>query len=603
ALIPIIETIIFCGEQEISLRGNDDSGPLNLAKPPKKDGKFRALLRYRANFGDENLKNHLINSNRNSTYISPSIQNEIIDICGQLIRKNIVTKINKADCFSILCDETLDVSGTEQLSMCVRYVDQNNQLREDFLCFLPVYDLTGENLTRIILEECEKLGLDLNKLIGQGYDGAGNMSGQFNGVQSRIRQIYPKAVFVHCASHRLNLALSSALSTKSVRNCLGVMKDIINLFRNNALAGETLKNSILELIPETKKTRLVGLFSLQNIQETDRAISAKACSLLAAVEKSCFIISLLVCENLLSFTLPLSHYLQSPKRDLSSAVDYAKHIIKRLKHMRQNSNESFTQIFQEASKLSKMYFDTEIKIPRTTNKQNYRDNYSCNSPEEYYKISVFLPCLDGFILHLENRFEQNNDILSSIEILLPKFALEKNVEKLKNLTIYFEDKISEKNIASEYLLWCEKWKNNEETPTDIMAILDSCNSTFYPNINHLLRVLATLPVSTTEVERSFSTLKRFQNKNNKMESPTFIKPQIEEMYEQRETNFTVADEEEKIHEEQIRIINQKIKKIKDKKKQLKFNYEESQYTLYKSELSIRNYLNSLQKQLESLNID
>jgi len=138
---------------------------------------------------------------------------------------------------------------------------------------------------------------------------------------------------------------------------------------------------------------------------------------LAAVEKSCFIISLLVCENLLSFTLPLSHYLQSPKRDLSSAVDYAKHIIiKRLKHVRQNPNESLTKIFQEASKLSKMYFDIEIKIPRTKNKQNYIDNYTCNSPEEYYKITVFLPCLDGFILHLENRFEQNNDIfLSSIE--------------------------------------------------------------------------------------------------------------------------------------------------------------------------------------------
>lgn len=40
-----------------------------------------------------------------------------------------------------------------------------------------------------------------------------------------------------------------------------------------------------------------------------------------------------------------------------------------------------------------------------------------------------------------------------------------------------------------------------------------------------------------------------------MESPTFIKLQIEKMYEQRETNFTVADEEEK-----IRIINQKIKR-------------------------------------------
>jgi hypothetical protein len=87
-----------------------------LVKPPKKDGKFRALHRFRANFGDENLKNHLINNNKNSTYISLYI--EIINICGQNIRKNIVTKINKTGCFSILCDETLDVSGTEQLFTC-----------------------------------------------------------------------------------------------------------------------------------------------------------------------------------------------------------------------------------------------------------------------------------------------------------------------------------------------------------------------------------------------------------------------------------------------------------------------------------------------------
>lgn len=35
-LISIIKTIIFCGEQGLSLRGDDDSGPLNLEKPPKK---------------------------------------------------------------------------------------------------------------------------------------------------------------------------------------------------------------------------------------------------------------------------------------------------------------------------------------------------------------------------------------------------------------------------------------------------------------------------------------------------------------------------------------------------------------------------------------
>jgi len=56
--------------------------------------------------------------------------------------------------------------------------------------------------------------------------------------------------------HRIDLILlyiSSSLFTKSVRNFLGVIIDIIYLFRNNALAGETLKNTILELIPEPEK--------------------------------------------------------------------------------------------------------------------------------------------------------------------------------------------------------------------------------------------------------------------------------------------------------------------------------------------------------------
>lgn len=148
-----------------------------------------------------------------------------------------VTDINETGCFAILCDETLNVLGIEQLSLCARYINRNNQLREDYLCFIPAYDLTGGNLANLILEKCEQLDLDMSNLVGQGYDGAGNMSGQLNGIQSRIRQKYPKAIFVHCAAHRLNLALLPALSISNVRNSLSVIKDIINLCRNNALAG------------------------------------------------------------------------------------------------------------------------------------------------------------------------------------------------------------------------------------------------------------------------------------------------------------------------------------------------------------------------------
>lgn len=61
-------------------------------------------------------------------------------------------KINKSKCFSILADETTDVSNIEQLSLCVRYVDNNNMLNEDFLQFIAIHSLTGSDLATSILK-------------------------------------------------------------------------------------------------------------------------------------------------------------------------------------------------------------------------------------------------------------------------------------------------------------------------------------------------------------------------------------------------------------------------------------------------------------------
>lgn len=46
-LMPIIETIIFSSKNELSLRRDTVSGPLTMEYPRKKDGNFRALLKFR----------------------------------------------------------------------------------------------------------------------------------------------------------------------------------------------------------------------------------------------------------------------------------------------------------------------------------------------------------------------------------------------------------------------------------------------------------------------------------------------------------------------------------------------------------------------------
>jgi len=67
------------------------------------------------------------------------------------------------------------------------------------------------------------LGLEIENVRGQGYDGAANMSSDNVGVQRRIRERSPKAVYVHCSGHCLNLVISHSCALPKIRNVITVI--------------------------------------------------------------------------------------------------------------------------------------------------------------------------------------------------------------------------------------------------------------------------------------------------------------------------------------------------------------------------------------------
>ena len=52
-----------------------------------------------------------------------------------------------------------------------------------------------------------KYALSLSRLHGQGYDGASNMQGEFNGLKTLILKENKLAFYVHCFAHQLQLTL------------------------------------------------------------------------------------------------------------------------------------------------------------------------------------------------------------------------------------------------------------------------------------------------------------------------------------------------------------------------------------------------------------
>ncbi|CAF1066658.1 unnamed protein product, partial [Brachionus calyciflorus] len=105
-----------------------------------------------------------------------------------------------------------------------------------------VENTTGELLYDLIKSKLKEFNLSLSNLVGQCYDGASNMSGEFKGLASRIKADYVTAVYVHCYAHRLNLALQDACKDiTEVRNTLGQINSIYNL-----IEGSTKRHYIFE---------------------------------------------------------------------------------------------------------------------------------------------------------------------------------------------------------------------------------------------------------------------------------------------------------------------------------------------------------------------
>ena len=74
-------------------------------------------------------------------------------------------------------------------------------MHERFLIYVEAKCQNAESLATYILSTLNKHKIDTSAIISQGYDGASVMSGCCTGVQQRIKQVAPQAVYVHCYAH------------------------------------------------------------------------------------------------------------------------------------------------------------------------------------------------------------------------------------------------------------------------------------------------------------------------------------------------------------------------------------------------------------------
>ena len=223
----ILDVIVLCGQQNIAIRGHVE-----------RTTNFHSLLQFRAKT-DPVLALHLQNDDNRAKYTSPRIQKELIELCGDYIRKSLVKDCNRAQFYAFLADEATDASTMEQISICVRFVhwkDEDNtvEVREEFLGFVEAESTKGVALAEKFMTTQAEFGIETRKMRAQGYNGAADMAGVHRGVQAIIKQHVPEAVYIHSKAHSLNLAIGHASKEPLVRNMLSTLQTIAFAFDYSA---------------------------------------------------------------------------------------------------------------------------------------------------------------------------------------------------------------------------------------------------------------------------------------------------------------------------------------------------------------------------------
>lgn len=114
---------------------------------------------------------------------------------------------------------------------------------------------TAEDLFTLLTTVFQKFNV-AGKLVGQTYDGASVMSGDLNGLQTKIRSVAPQALFTHCYAHKLNQVLQDAAS--KIREGIiffATLSRISTFFSKSTKRTSVVENICRKKIPTSSNTR------------------------------------------------------------------------------------------------------------------------------------------------------------------------------------------------------------------------------------------------------------------------------------------------------------------------------------------------------------
>lgn len=542
-LLDVLRCLRYLARQGISLQGLDNN-----------DNLTQLLLLMGTK--DESITNRL-HEHKGYKYTHHDVQNELLNNMATEVLRLKLSAIQERKFFSIIADEGTDVSNVEQLSFCLRSVDSELTVSEDFVGFYELSNIKSETIVAAIKDILMRCHLNLNNCRGQTYDGANNMMGKRSGVSTKILEEQPKALATHCQGHSLSLAIKALTNDCTILSeTLGAVGEICVLVKYSP-KREKMLGAIMDNIEGEIEEFQLGYQKLDKLCVTRWTIRAKCFkkvldnyqALLELWEQSLeekldsdtkarivgckgqmqtfkFFFGLTLSHRLYSITDNLSKTLQKERMSALSGKELADLTIKTLEGMR---NERDFSLFYEKVKFSanRLKEVSEPIVPRKRKRPNYSilqhvignkessaPQFHPESPYDYYK-PIYFEALDSIVMAIKDRFDQPAfKVFMQTEQLLLKAIKKEDVDDvLNNIGIYFSGDYDHNSLIAELQLLPTIFENNPTHLGEIVEVLKALSAEkkkLLENIITIVKIILTNGATSATPERSFSMLRRIK---------------------------------------------------------------------------------------------
>ncbi|XP_042460190.1 zinc finger MYM-type protein 1-like [Zingiber officinale] len=338
-------------------------------------------------------------------------------------------------------------------------------------------------------------GLSLSRLRGQGYDGASNMRGEFNGLKSLILQENPFAMYVHCFSHQLQLVLVAvAHDNFTVSEFFGYITMIVNI------SGASLIEVLGNVYDDASYSANKGV----------------AAGLIEKMESYQFVFVLHLMKYILGITNELSLSLQQGDQNIVQAMSLVRSVKCRLQDFREDGWQIILEQVNTFCELNMIpILDMEDNM-LTRGHGRRRGQLITNF--HHYRVEIFCQVVDLIIQEMNNRFlVVSTELLGCISCLHPRNSFSQfDVHKLIHLVDFYPEDF----CGTDYLFLEQQlmsyFYNLRDDPyfssIDDLGILaqklvETEKHLVFPLVYRMIELALVLPVATASVERVFSAMK------------------------------------------------------------------------------------------------